>query len=389
MTVEQLQRLERQPGEYDVTREDLEAVEKFLRSIMPISKRRVDKHRVYILTVVKRWLRKPLQDVQRDDLNVVWQSIKGLKLDGGEEAAEWTKRDYRFITKRFFRWLKGEEFVKGLKIGTPQETVGPEDILTDDELTAIRKVCRSVRDRAMCETLYEGAFRPHEFLGLRKSDVAFDEFGAIVYIRKGKTGPRRVRVVNAAPLLANLVENHPMADRDAPLWVEASHGVHGTQLKYIGLAKVIKRWITEAGIEKNVTAYIFRHTRLTHLAKFLMEAELCIFAGWRIGSKMPRMYIHLSGRDVDEKLLSAYGLKKSSQVLEIKAPKRCARCGFVSSTDAETCSKCGMALTIQAAMAKDYEAEEAKRKLSEILKLLRAGAKVDPDLFDVTSDARS
>ncbi len=368
-----------------------ELVERFIKTILPMSKRRVEKHRTYLRSVETWWLRKPFGEVSREDLVGVWGQIDGLYFQSKQkEAEDWTKRDYRLITKRFFRWLKGKDFVDGLKVGSPDETVGPEDILTDDELTAIRKACRSVRDRAMCETLYEGAFRPHEFLGLRKSDVAFDELGAVVYIRKGKTGPRRVRVINAAPLLANLVENHPMPDRDAPLWVEASHGVHGTQLKYLGLAKVVKRWVAAAKIGKRVTAYIFRHTRLTHLAKFLMEAELCIFAGWSIGSKMPRMYIHLSGRDVDEKLLSAYGIKKQGETLQIKVPKACPRCGFVSPTDAETCAKCGMALTVQAAMAKDDRLAVIEKNQAEIIRLLQAGAKVDPSLLDLRkSDLKS
>ena len=44
-------------------------------------------------------------------------------------------------------------------------------------------VCRSPRDKAMSHTLHEAALRTHEFLGLRKNDVAFDKYGAIVYVR--------------------------------------------------------------------------------------------------------------------------------------------------------------------------------------------------------------
>ena len=83
----------------------------------------------------------------------------------------------------------------------------------------------------LSKTAYESACRPHEFLGLRKSDIAFDDYGAILYVRKGKTGARRIRVVEAAPLLANWIENHPLKDKDAPLWVDMSSNTKFRALK--------------------------------------------------------------------------------------------------------------------------------------------------------------
>jgi ribosomal protein L37E len=200
----------------------------------------------------------------------------------------------------------------------------------------------------------------------------FDDYGAVVYVRKGKTGARRVRVINAAPLLANWMENHPLRQADAPLWVDMSTNTKFEQLKWIGLSRLIRRWGKEARIEKPFTAYIFRHTRLTHLSKFMTEAQLCMFAGWTIGSKMPRMYVHLSGRDMDDTLLKAYGLKKSEELEAPKVPKKCVRCGAVCNAEAETCSKCGMAMTLTAALRKDEEMENLKRQVGVLLDYMAA-----------------
>ena len=92
------------------------------------------------------------------------------------------------VLKRFFRWLRNAEFVEGVKIGKVDETVGPEDTLSEEELSILPSFCANLRDKALVETAYESAFRPHEFLGLKKSDVVFDEAGAILYVRKGKRG---------------------------------------------------------------------------------------------------------------------------------------------------------------------------------------------------------
>lgn len=351
---------------------DSETIEQFVDSIMPISEVRAYKYRAYLRNVRVDMLQKPFVEATRQDLLHVWRSIDALKVVVGngrvEKPAEpWTRRDYRLITKRFYRWLRNEEFVKGFKIGECDETVGPEDILSDEELFKVYQACHSLRDKALSSTAYEGAFRPHELLRQKKSDVMFDEYGAVIYVRpataesNAKTGARRVRVVNASPLLANWIENHPLRDRDAPLWVDQSSNTTFEQLRQTGWRKIVKRWAKEARLEKHVTPYLFRHTRLTHLAKYMTEAQLCVFAGWKIGSDMPRMYVHLSGRDVDDALLKMYGMKKEEEK-QVKAPRKCVRCGHVNEANGELCVKCGMALTLTAALEKDQELESLKEK---------------------------
>lgn len=87
--------------------------------------------------------------------------------------------------------------------------VGPDDILTPEELDSLSVAARgSIRNEAMVETEYELDARPEEFLGIRKSDIEFDDYGAKITLRRrgkgiGKTVSRTIRVINAAPLLAN------------------------------------------------------------------------------------------------------------------------------------------------------------------------------------------
>lgn len=348
-------------------------VEDFIKELPIMSAKRLDKHRSVLRNVQRLWLGKGFEEADRADLKRVFQGIRE------SDYEPWTQDDYFKITKKFFRWLQNDEFVKGFRFPSPEETVGPEDILTDEELFRVYQVCHSLRDKALSNTAYESAMRPHELLRLRKNDVLFDESGAIVYVRpassesNAKTGSRPVRVINAAPLLANWIENHPLKPADSPLWVDMSTNTTFEALKWSGYSKIVKRWTAEARIEKHITAYLFRHTRLTHLAKFMTEAQLCVFAGWKIGSDMPRMYVHLSGRDVDDTLLKAYGLKKGEEIQE-RVPKKCVRCGALSEAEAETCSKCGMALTLQAALKRDEEIEklaEGQKRINEIIDKLR------------------
>ena len=250
-----------------------------------------------------------------------------------------------------------------------------------------------MRDKALIETAYEGAFRPHELIGLKRNSVAFDSYGAKISIEKGKTGPRSIRVVNAAPLLAEWIEHHPLRAKDAPLWVDMSNDTTYQPLKWLGVSKLVGRLAKKAGVEKHVRPYLFRHTRLTELSNSLTEAQLCMFAGWEQGSDMPRNYVHLSGRDVDDALLRSYGLVKPKEEKQLKMPRKCVRCGTLCESDAEMCYKCGMALTLQAAMKKDdelvqikSELETSRQKQDRIIELLSKGARVDPTLLNDRSE---
>ena len=203
-------------------------------------------------------------------------------------------------------------------------------------------------------------------LSLKKSSVVFDEYGACIYLEDGKTGPRRVRVINAAPLLADWIANHPLRSRDAALWVDTSSDTTYRPLRWIGLSKFIGRTAKKAGVGKRVNPYIFRHTRLTHLSKILTEAVLCEFAGWVQGNEMPRNYVHLSGRDVDEAILRAYGLIKSGESFKPSVPIRCVRCTTLNPFDAKMCYRCGFAIDETVAFRQDAEFQKLKETVEQM-----------------------
>jgi integrase/recombinase XerD len=350
--------------------EDQQLVREFIDSLGTLGPRRIEKYEAYVGKIGYE-LGRPFREVTRPEL------IRYLNGIDSSAFSEDTKRDIRLIAKKYFRWLRNDEFVKGIRTGNVEGVVGPEDILTDLELDNLRNAAKgNIRNEALVETMYELGARPGELLSLRKSDVLFDDYGAKVTLERrglgtGKTNPRTIRVINAAPLLANWIEHHPIKDKDAPLWIDLAHGwkVHHA-LKWSGLLRVLQSLGRKAGIEKRFHAYIFRHTRATKLAATLTEAQLCAVFGWKVGSQMPRRYIHFSMRDVDDAILTAHGLKKK-EIREAPAPKKCPRCSLVNPASAELCSKCGMALTLTEAMKKDEEIQELKEGLKYALDALR------------------
>ena len=81
---------------------------------------------------------------------------------------------------------------------------------------------------------------------------------------------------------------------------------------------------------------------------------------------MPSIYVHLSGRDVDEAILGVYGLSTKQEEKPSLTPKICPRCNQSNVYDGKFCSRCGLALDIQAAA----QLEEARTKTDNIMNTL-------------------
>ncbi|MGQ9782138.1 MAG: hypothetical protein ACUVQ8_07855 [Nitrososphaeria archaeon] len=98
------------------------------------------------------------------------------------------------------------------------------------------------------------------------------------------------------------------------------------------------------------------------LLKKLTEAEMCQFFGWTLSSKMPAIYVHLSGRDLDKALLKASGIKGVEELKDVNNLVVCHFCKKVYSDEVEFCELCGRPLGREAL-------EEFSEKESKLLNL--------------------
>jgi len=307
-----------------------------------------------------------------------------IKLVGEIESSDksaWTKSKERAMLKKFFHWLRGNgngypPEVAWIRTGVPRnEKLLPEDILTPEEVERLIEVAKDIRTKALVATLYDTGCRASELLAMRVKDVSFDEYSAIVLLR-GKTGARRCRAIFATPYLKQWKESHPRKDPNAPLWVHVKNP--SRCLTYEGLRSLLKLLQKRAGLKKDLHPHLFRHSRATHLAKVLKEAQMKEYFGWTKDSRMPAIYVHLSGRDVDDALLDFYKLKKKKE--EQKLPRRCPVCGELNPPGAELCWRCYRPLDgtdmanlkdlLKELIAMELSGQKDKQRLMEILKKL-------------------
>ncbi|MEM2756817.1 MAG: hypothetical protein QXM89_05605, partial [Candidatus Bathyarchaeia archaeon] len=114
------------------------------------------------------------------------------------------------------------------------------------------------------------------------------------------------------------------------------------------LKKILVECAQRAGIKKKVYPHLFRHSRATELAKKMTEAEMCQFFGWTLASKMPAVYVHLSGRDLDKAVLKASGLKITEEMEKAENLVVCQFCKKVYTSDVDFCKTCGRPLKEEA-----------------------------------------
>lgn len=332
------------------------------------------------LTKLAEWVNKDFSAVTKQDVEQLVRHIQAKKY------TEHTKIDYLGTLKRFYRHLKGTqtfpEEVSWIKSTVPknQERL-PEDLLSQEDVEKMISAAEHIRDKALIATLFETGCRVGELASLRLKHVSFDKYGAVIVVQ-GKTGMRRVRLIMYSQYLSRWLSEHPdKDDQNAPLWVVIGTTKHiakdkkkgykfnwSYELKHHTIMKAIQRAALKAGIKKHVNPHNFRHSRATLLANKLTEAQLKEMFGWTQSSDMAAIYVHMSGRDVDDALLKLHGLQEEAPDNEKEKAKRCARCKEINPPTFKFCGNCSLPLDAKTAIEVDEQRKDADTLMTELIK---------------------
>ena len=330
---------------------------------------------VYFFSLAKlaKALKKPFKDATKTDL-----------IDFLKEYSWYKSRSLKVSIKAFYKWLYGgknyPECAEWIKTNGFERRTLPEEILTRDEVKKVVEAARNPRDRALLMVLYESGARAGELLNIRIKHVQFDQYGAQVML-DGKTGMRRIRLIDSVPDLKIWLNHHPRAsESEAHLFVEMRN--FGDMKSHNTLLHIIHAAAKRAGISKRIYPHLFRHSRATHLAQEFTEQELKIIFGWSGGSDMPSTYVHLSGGDIDNKMLEKRGMIKKddrtqNKILEFKA---CEKCSGKNTPVAKFCNTCGYPMGNPGLL----EIQKAKEGANEVLNIL-----MNDEIFRTTMHERA
>ena len=301
---------------------------------------------------------------------------------------------YKIVIKNFYRVLYDlpkREYpsqVKNLNCSSNHKRkipIRPENVLTKEDIAKLVKYCRNFRDEAILVTLYESGCRLGEFIRINVDHLKFDERG-IALIVEGKTGERRIRLIESVPYLQKWLENHPRKkEENAPLWcsIIAPHKRITDRSMYWFLRGLKKR----SGFKKPLNPHAFRHSRITELARYLPDAKLKVFAGWTGSSTMTAVYVHLSGGDLDDDLLKLAGVEveqkpQVSPLLKLECP----RCGTKNPVNNTFCGLCGLILDEKKAVVQELDQGKLESEIEDLKEKYETAGEITDQLWE-TIDA--
>ncbi|MGI0046107.1 MAG: tyrosine-type recombinase/integrase [Nitrosotalea sp.] len=303
-----------------------------------------------------------------------------IQINESEKYKPNTKKDYTTVLKRFYQWLKAppeqynswrrkhhyppevEDLNSGIK---PGQRFLPSDLLLDDEVNSMIQAAQWIMIKAAVALDDEVGARPGELLTMKVKDILLQDERVICRLAHnggGKTGERMILIIKSVPLVTAWLNTHPFRDDpEAPLWIGFSSTNRYEQWSYRAFKNMLADLGKKAGIKKHVMPYLFRHTAATRDARLgFTEAQLCLKYGWVLGSKMPRIYLHMANTDLYAKIEETYGGRPAkppeSQTLT------CARCKRSNHRSQRLCGWCGTPLHEEEMSRMSIELEEAKQK---------------------------
>ncbi|ADI73072.1 integrase family protein [Methanohalobium evestigatum Z-7303] len=314
------------------------------------------------LNQISKMCEKPIENFDKDDII----SLLGKIEQSGYKPS--TKNLYRVNLKKFIKDMELDVPTDIIKTGkNSNQHKLPEDLITEHEAKMMIDSTSSLRDKALMSVLYESAARVGDLSELRIKDIDFNKRDGTYLRLDGKTGARRIKLIASTPYITSWLNNHPEKEnQNAPVWLSK---IKNQPLKYQGVRRVLKIAAEKAQIQKDIHPHLFRHSRSTFLANHLTPSQLESYMGWEHGSRMPAIYVHLSGQDLDHAIDKIHGKEDEEDEKDDSefTNRYCPRCGKMNETTAKFCNVCGAALDITNAIEIDEKRNEVINKLMEMI----------------------
>jgi integrase/recombinase XerD len=206
-------------------------------------------------------------DVDKTVLSSFFSTLSTLGLSTKSIA-----RNYSSV-KSFFRYLSTNDFIEknpAIKFKGPKISVHPPEVLSFSEIEKIleqpnTKTLLGIRDKAMLEFAYATGVRVSELLNLKKNDLFLNEEVVRIFGKGSKE--RLVPVGSHAIYWLNqyLTKVRPALVKKIISGDYVFLNSRGKKLSRMGFFKILREYVAQARIDKNVHPHTIRHSFATHL----------------------------------------------------------------------------------------------------------------------------
>jgi integrase len=247
------------------------------------------------------------------------------------------------------------------EVDQSQKQVDPDDILTHEEIEAIRREVDAsvnpIRDRALLEMLIYTGQRIRALQTLRIKDVNADESPGYVLLNDEIEGLKRAtQRGRRRPLLASRkyvrdwLERHPQRD-DPDAWLfigQPSHSTSDPDKPWSAeqMRRMLRRAAKRAGIENykdRVHPHAFRHYWYTNmrLRENADPEDLKAVGGWSEGSNTPEeIYKNFHDDEHGKRLERDLGHREKDDIRQF-IPETCPVCAEPLEKHWSQCPNCG------------------------------------------------
>ncbi len=250
------------------------------------------------ISVFLEWLKKnKIKEINDEAIYNfrIFLNKKGLSLK--------TQSYYLIALRNFLRFLqkKDIDLYDPTKIELPKLPEREINVLTDEELerllnSAQGEDLKSLRDRALLETLFSTGLRVSELCSLNRDlDLKKGEIKV-----KGKGG--KLRIVFLSKIAKHYLQKYldKRDDKEPALFINLSKNKKFQRLTPRGVEKIIKYYAKKAGILKKISPHTLRHQFATDL--LLAGADLRAIQ-MLLGHKnlqTTQIYTHLTNKELKE-----------------------------------------------------------------------------------------
>jgi len=259
---------------------------------------------------------------------------------------------YYGVMKKFLKFLavydranRGKYLEIYDSFRVPPRKMKLPETLSKEEVEKIIEMLEGIHRKAAIAVLYETGVRVSELLNIRYKDIEPFEYGFRIRIRRSKSLPRTVLVVEYSHLLAAYLNGLNLGPDDRVFPFDDD---------------TVREWLRKIGEKMGIRIHphLLRHSRATHLYGKLSEKELMLLFGWR-KRDMLDVYARIVESDAHRSYLALYGIEKKKEE-DVSKPVKCPRCGQLNPSSALYCIRCGYPL-------KQEEIEKIRKEETHLL----------------------
>lgn len=208
-----------------------------------------------------------LSDIKTTHITSFYKLLKDAGLNETSAAR------YFSSLKGFFKYLYRSEYIKS----NPVERISPPkisrklpEVLNVREINLILeqpnvKDTIGLRDKAILELFYACGTRISELINIKVNDLFLSEEVIRVF---GKGSKERLIPIGSSAIkwiIEYLKKSRPLLVKNIKSENYLFLNQRGTKFSRMGIWKIVRQYVKQAGIEKNVHPHTFRHSFATHL----------------------------------------------------------------------------------------------------------------------------